>query len=191
MSTSSTRKGRRGRWALVGLLAACVGVFLSVGAGSASAAASCTFTSGPPGILTVTITDAIAPAGNDIVFVRSGENILVGINGAAPAACFDGATAIQATALNTDKIIVIPGPVGADGNDTVTIDQRPGRFLPGSLPEGIPFGLPEIEFYIDLGLGENELIVFGVDAADGVTAGEDVVNVFYDAVGPPSGAGAG
>ena len=49
MSTSGTRKGRRGRWALVGLLAACVGVFLSVGAGSASAAASCTFVSGPPG----------------------------------------------------------------------------------------------------------------------------------------------
>ena len=110
MSTSSTRKGRRGRWALVGLLAACVGVFLSVGAGSASAAASCTFDSGPPfGFLTVTLTDAIAPANNDIVFVRSGENILVGINGAAPAACFDGVTGIQATVLNTDQILVIPG----------------------------------------------------------------------------------
>ena len=193
MSTSSTRKGRRGRWALVGLLAACVGVFLSVGAGSASAAASCSFVSGPPGILTVTITDAIAPASNDIVFVRSGENILVGINGAAPAACFDGATAIQATALNTDQINVIPGPVSdgtsaAGGNDTVTIDQRQGRFMPGSLPEAIPFGLPEIEFYLDLGDGENELIVYGVDpAADGVTAGEDVANTFYDGIGTPAG----
>ena len=167
MSTSSTRKGRRGRWALVGLLAACVGVFLSVGAGSASAAASCAFVSGPPGILTVTLTDAIAPAGNDIVFVRSGENILVGINGAAPAACFDGLTAIQATALNTDQINVIPGPLAVDGtsaaggDDTVTIDQRAGRFMPGASPEGFsPFGLPEIEFYIDLGDGENELIVY-------------------------------
>ena len=70
----------------------------------------------------------------------------------------------------------------------MTIDQRAGRFMPGSLPEGIPFGLPEIEFYIDLGDGENELIVYGVDpAADGVTAGEDVANMFYDGIIPPGG----
>ena len=37
--------------------------------------------------------------------------------------------------------------------------------------------------------GENELIVFGMNAADGVTAGEDVVNVFYDGILPPGGVG--
>jgi Ca2+-binding RTX toxin-like protein len=183
MSTSSIRKGRRKRWALVGLLAACVGVFLSVGAGSASAAATCTFSAA--GQLTVAINSTFPPAGNDIVVVRSGENILVGINGALPGPCFGPGG--QATALNTLQINVIPAGVDlANGNDTLTIDQRTGRFGPGLGLEFAPFGLPEIEWFVDLGQGENGLTVFGTAAADGVTVGEEGFNTLYDGVAPDS-----
>ena len=55
------------------------------------------------------------------------------------------------------------GPVGAHGDDTVTIDQRAGRFMPGLnvRPRLHPFGLPEIECFVELGVGENGLTVFG------------------------------
>ena len=49
----------------------------------------------------------------------------------------------------------------------------------------LQFGLPEIEWFVDLGEGENELTVFGGNFADGVTAGEDGANTFWDGVPTP------
>ena len=48
----------------------------------------------------------------------------------------------------------------------------------------LPVGLPEIEWFVDLGAGENGLTVFGGNFADGVTVGEDGTNTSYDGLVP-------
>ena len=137
MSTSSIRKGRRKRWALVGLLAACVGVFLSVGAGSASAAVSCTFSTA--GQLTVGINSSFPPTGNDIVVVRqrAESRSWSGSTGRLPLRASVQEGSRRPSTPSRSTCIPAAVEISRNGNDTLTIDQRAGRFAPGLAPEAL------------------------------------------------------
>ena len=184
MSTPGTRKGRRKLGLLASLLAA-FGVFLAVGVGTAAAGTVACAYDGTTGTVTITISDnnaAGAAADNTITIRRSGEAIVV--NGAT---CIDGTIPAAATVANTDQINIIPGALGADGNDALVIDQRGGLFIPGFTTGEAPTTLNEIEFFADLGFERtaatgNTVTVYGTEAADGITAGNDGVGTLWDGV---------
>jgi Ca2+-binding RTX toxin-like protein len=151
-------------------LAAAFGLFLSLG-GTASASVGCTFSA-----LTVNIVinSAVPPANNDIVVKRSGQNILV--NGSP---CSNGFGAV-ATVINTDQINITPAPAGAVGDDHLTIDLTAGPFSPGFTIEVGPGSLNEIEWFVDLGEGNNGVTVLGSNAAEGVTGGQNLAGTNWD-----------
>jgi len=178
MSTPATRKGRRKLGLLASVFAA-FGLFLAVGVGTAAASVACVY-DGAAGTVTITVSDDNVPTDNTITIRRSGEAIVV--NGAV---CTDPATGFSATVANVDNVWVIPGPLGADGDDTLVIDQRGGLFIPGFTTGEAPTTLNEIEFFADLGFGANALTVYGTEGADGITAGNDGVGTLWDGVAPP------
>jgi Ca2+-binding RTX toxin-like protein len=181
MSTSATRKGRRKLGLLASVFAA-FGLFLAVGVGTAAAGTvSCVY-DGATGTVTITISDnnaSGAAADNTITIRRSGEAITV--NGLL---CADPLTGFSATVANVDQVNVVPGPLGADGNDALVIDQRGGLFIPGFTTGESPTTLNEIEFFADLGFERtstgNTVTVYGTDGADGITAGNDLVGTNWD-----------
>jgi len=178
MSTPATRKGRRKLGLLASVFAA-FGLFLAVGVGTAAASVACLY-DGAAGTVTVTVSDDNVPSDNTITIRRFGEAIAV--NGAV---CVDPATGFTATVANVDNVWVLPGPLGADGNDTLVIDQRGGLFIPGFTTGEAPTTLNEIEFFADLGFGSNSVTVYGTEGADGITAGNDGVGTLWDGVPAP------
>lgn len=173
MSTSATGKGRRKLGLLASVFAA-FGLFLAVGVGTAAASVTCAYDS-TNGTVTVTVSDDNVFTDNTVTIRRFGEAIAV--NGVV---CIDPATAIAATVANTDYVNVVPGPLGADGDDTLEIDQRGGLFIPGFSTGEAPTTLNEVEFFANLGGGFNSLVVDGTEAADGITAGDDGGGSLWD-----------
>ncbi len=72
---------------------------------------------------------------------------------------YDGSVCGDATATNTDTIVVTAGA----GAQYLTVDESNGRFRPGASPEG---DIAEIEFSIDLGAGSNQLAMIGTPGRD-------------------------
>lgn len=180
MSTPVTRKGRRKLGLLASLFVA-FGVFLAVGVGTAAASVACLY-DGATGTVTIIVSDDSAggpAADNTVTIRRSGEAIVV--NGAT---CIDPSIPAAATVANVDQINIVPGLLGANGDDALVIDQRGGLFIPGFTTGEGPFTLNEIEFFADLGgvrtaVG-NTVTVWGTEAADGITTGDDGVGSNWD-----------
>ncbi|HEX9822928.1 MAG TPA: calcium-binding protein [Actinomycetota bacterium] len=160
------RWGRRYRWAIL------AGV-VAVGAGSAVAlvqegrddvaapegpagdAARCA--AGPDGVVDVTI------AGHEVrVGTEAGGGILV-----------DGAPC-GATLAEIEAIQVL----GTAEDERVVIDLGGGPFEPGVSEE--PDGLPEVEITVDLGDGDDELLVEGGPGEDRVTGTPDGLGLNAD-----------
>ncbi len=154
-------------------LAAVLGLALTLGAGTASAAL-CGYAAGQ-----VTIT--MAPNESITVAVGAGDSIAV--NGVSCGGTTGGPAGPPGTGTNT---IVVYGTDA--GSETVTIEQSAARFEPGATFATEPPGLNEIEWVINLGEdvvaplgGDNDtLIVNDWQAAGGVTIGEGPTAMAFD-----------
>ena len=198
MSTRTTRKGRR-RLGVLAAVVGAVGLFLAV-AGTASAAVSCSFDPATAQ-LTIIVSDgnAAGPGSDNTIAVTRGIADVIYVNGAA---CVSGGT--TATTLNTRQINVLPSAAtGADGNDTLIIDERSGRFIPGAPgattpAPGIttPFvlgvsdgnGLNEVEWWVELGgnrtVTGNQITYYDVNTEGAVVIGSDGGGVYWDGTEP-------
>jgi Ca2+-binding RTX toxin-like protein len=179
MSTSATRKGRR-KLGLLASVVAALGLFLTLSVGNAAATVSCTFDFAT-GQVQIVVSDDSPPnvlnTNNTITVQRGGSNTIV-VNGAN---CLDPAVFTFATTLNTQQINVSPATNGADGDDTLVVNETAGEFIPGA---ATPFGggleddfatttLNEIEWYVNLGLGFNTLTLLKPNGENAITAGSD------------------
>jgi Ca2+-binding RTX toxin-like protein len=179
MSTPTVRKGRRKTWAFLATLAAAFGLFLTLGAGSASAAISCAFDAdgASTGAGRITIVEVGSGADDSVTFKRAlSPDGAILVNGAGCVDTSDVNNPVTATTTNTDEVIIdLEG-----GEDTVTIDNRVGRVTdPGATPDGPQFGLNDIEWEI----ANTEHFVFeDRQTAGAITVGEygDGTGVNYD-----------
>jgi Ca2+-binding RTX toxin-like protein len=128
----------------------------------AEAAVACTYDE---------LTDAVAiTAGSDpvVTIERQSEEIAVFAGAANPAnevAC-TGAGG-PPTVANTDSVTVTDG---GPGDIDVNISLLGGAFEPGSTAE--PTGVSEIEFTVNGGVGDDQLLVDGTDNADNFRFGQ-------------------
>ena len=181
-------KSRRRLWTSLAALAAVLGVFLSVGAGSASAVISCRY-DGSIGTMAV---EAVAPdAGDDSVTLRkaSGSPGAILVNGAT---CprIDGVGV--ATVANVDRIEVDLDETNDDDGDTLTIDNRNGRVTEPGFTQN-EATLNEIEFLLE----DVESVVYeDTEATGAVTIGQyengtDPTDAppgaFFDIIDPATG----
>ena len=116
--------------------------------------------------LTGTVLAIEVTAGGSVSLVRAGTAIAV--SGA-------GACSGSPTVTNVQAIEV----AGAAGNETLTIDLSAGAFAPGS-PGGESGGIEEIEWDVDLGAGEDELVILGSSGVDTIRLGSLGVNLNTD-----------
>ncbi len=174
MSTPTTRKGRRKAWAVVVALGAAFGLFLTIGAGSASAGVVSAYdcTTGtlairgdfPTGVLDDTATISRTGGTGGFILVN-GATVL-------DAACPGGPA--SATVLNTDTVLVDLGndtffnSVTPPGGDTLVIDNRNGRATEPGFTQTEP-DLNDIEFEV----GNVEWFRYeDTNAAGSVTVGQ-------------------
>ncbi|MFN8188202.1 MAG: calcium-binding protein [Gaiellales bacterium] len=166
MSTAPTRKGRR-RATLLAAFVGVVGVFLSLGVGSASAAATCSYNAATD---TATITLL-----NDTAVVSKGSLNHLNVNGVwCSPALVNGDTN-----NNGVQYVVV---VGNGTADALVLDESGGMFEPGiiadadsTLPPGIE-GKNDVEFVLTstvAGGGVEALSILGNAAADTITIGYD------------------
>jgi len=160
MERSGVRKGRR-RAALLAAFVGVAGVFLSLGVGSASAAATCNYAAG---VATITLQ-------NDTAVVSKGSLNHLNVNGVwcAPAL-------VNGDLANSGvQYIVVTGGGTADA---LVIDESGGMFEPGVmnppdwdslLPAGIE-GKNDVEFLLT---DVETLSILGNAAADKITIGYD------------------
>ena len=86
----------------------------------------------------------------------------------------DGAPCLGATTTNTDSIS-IAGHAGS--NERLVLDQRTGLFSPGATPES---NVPEIEMAANLGDATDTVVVYGTEARDEMSSGENGLAFFSD-----------
>jgi hypothetical protein len=141
MNTSAAPMDRRNRWLQGPLLAAAVLSLGMMNVTPASAEVTCTYSNG---VLTVEVT----PPDPSVLFVVSGDQILVENEDSSPRACGDPSrpeiVGALVTVTNTDTIVVR----GSSPVVNVIIDLVGGPFAPGLTPEAD--GSSEIEFQVDL-----------------------------------------
>ena len=210
MSMPASRRGRR-RLGLVASFAAALGLFLVLGAGNAAASVSCVFNLSLAQVSIVVSGDSLTAPTNNTITVRKGFQDAILVNGAP---CLDGGTGLAATTLNTRQINVLESAAfPADGDDTLVIDERSGRFVPGA-PGAITSGdlnaanfnaavsdgngLNEIEWFVGwtvVGGGTDDLVYFDTDTEGAVVLGNNgggPPTTFWDGTLPfvPAGAAA-
>lgn len=89
------------------------------------------------------------PAGGSVTIGRSGTSFNLVGSGISDSTCGG------ATVDNVDTVVV----TGANATELVGLDLSGGPFAPGATPEGT--GISEIEFQLDLGAGNDTLVVQG------------------------------
>lgn len=178
MSTSSTRKGRRKAWAAVAVLGGALGLFLTLGAGAASAAITCVY-NGAAG--TLTVTEAPVSGSSDSVTFRKGGGSVgaILVNGST---CVDLAIPAAAAVSNVDTVIIDLLGNGAAG-DTVTIDNTNGRVTEPGFTQ-TELDLNDIEWELS---NVESFIYLDTEAQGAVTIGDygTGVGVTYDGPGVP------
>jgi Ca2+-binding RTX toxin-like protein len=198
--TMESRTRRRG----LSVLVACGALVLMLGLNVASASASvfCTFDFAS-GQVQIVVSDDSPPnllnTNNTITVQRGGSNTIV-VNGAN---CLDPVVFTFATTLNAQQINVSPASNGANGNDTLVINEASGEFTPGAPTAGLSDffspSLNEMEWYVNLGLGTNTLQLIETAGENAVTIGSDgggfspsspAANTIWDGA-PPNGASPG
>lgn len=132
-------------------------VAVSVATAADAAASSCVYDAGAK-----SMSVGMDPGGVTTLAV-SGGSLLV-----------DGAPCLGATTTNTDSI-AIAGYVGSA--ERLVLDQRGGLFGPGATPES---NIPEIEMVANLGDATDTVVVYGTEARDELSAGENGIALFAD-----------
>jgi Ca2+-binding RTX toxin-like protein len=149
-------RGRSKRIAAA-LVAAGAAAVVSVATAADAAASSCVYDAGAKSAAV-----GMDPGGVTTLSV-SGGSLLV-----------DGTACLGATTTNTDSI-AITGHAGS--NERLVLDQRSGLFSPGATPES---NVPEIEMTANLGDATDTVVVYGTEARDEMSSGENGIAFFSD-----------
>jgi Ca2+-binding RTX toxin-like protein len=149
-------RGRSKRIAAA-LVAAGAAAVVSVATAADAAASSCVYDAGAKSAAV-----GMDPGGVTTLSV-SGSSLLV-----------DGTACLGATTTNTDSI-AITGHAGS--SERLVLDQRSGLFSPGATPES---NVPEIEMTANLGDATDTVVVYGTEARDEMSSGENGIAFFSD-----------
>ncbi len=128
----------------------------------AEAASTC---SSSGGVVSIALSDEGASARVVVGTGADAGRILFGLGSVAPEPCG------VATVGNTDMVVV----TGGAGSQSIRVSLAGGPMAPGATTE--PAGEPEIEFTVDLGDGDDEVLVGGAAEGDRIVAGSDGINL--------------
>jgi Ca2+-binding RTX toxin-like protein len=111
------------------------------------------------------------------ISMTTASSMTVGLSGASFNVISNGvpdATCASSTVNNVDRVNVN----GTSGSESLTLDLSGGQFSPGFTPEGS--GISEIEFQLDLGAGNDALVIQGGAGVESIRLGSGGINVNGD-----------